>query len=418
MDNFLNEFLYHPEQYKLLINAYKGVFGLFSDNLEQAENNSHISKVLTYNKISFQRIDISDCIYSLSTLLSNTTVLIMLGISASAAYADKLSAWNLLSSDKKADILEITGYYALLTNYITVTEEYGYVSGKFNVVDFTMKDIYGNVCVRNVDYYYKDNKLFLLKSYSSDELYKTKYYTLEDITVDANTTEDKISAALDINYDKNFTKIDFNESLRSFIKATAKGPVFSTIEHSLSEYEALEDIKVFDKFNAGDEKKQYWMSNQSDGIYTDFDFLVSVPVSLLQSEADIDHSRLKYIQSFFEKIKPAYTNFVFSPELSVSDIYKVNLEATEKIISDMALEILDIIQRIESVEILNSKPLDDSVKVLPLNEYREEFFYCDTDFLADQLVLHDSEMYILNTISPYDKIEASESVDIQLIPKN
>lgn len=314
MSNFFDEFLYNKEQFALLTNAYRGVFELLNENIREIDRRTSISKLLTYKRIGFQRINITDAIYSISNLLNNGTVILNLGLDISASYSQKLSKWNSLSLMKKVELLDVAGYSALLVGYIGSDSDNNPISSKFNIVDFELTDTNNNAYVRNVDYVFQDNKIFLLREFSSDELYRSKFLIMRDIVIDTSTTEDVLGSTLQIPYTEEFTKMEYNETLRSFVEAAAGGPTLNNLNQSLSRYKTLEGVKVYDRYSAPESKQSFWGHDGYVGNLTTFDFLVALPLKFAYNS-----ERLQCITNFFGKIKPAYTNFAFAPLMDVSD---------------------------------------------------------------------------------------------------
>lgn len=380
MNNFFNEFLYKKEQFSLLTGAYKGVFDLLNENVKEIDRNTSISKLLTYRRIGFQRINITDAIYSLNGLLNNNTIVMNLGLDASASYNQKLTIWESLTPSKKAELLDIAGYSVFLTSYIRLNAEDEFMASKFNIVDFELTDTNNNIYIRNIDYVFKDNKIFLLREFSSDELYRSKFLLMKDIVIDTSITEDVLGSALDIPYSQELTKTDYNEILRSFVEAAAGGPNISGLSKSLNKYRALDGISVYDKFNAPQEKKAFWGSDGYVGELTAFDFVISIPIEVLnQSE------KLAYIKSFFSKIKPAYTNFIFSPDLVIKDIFHVKY--TKQQVDILTKSVLsDRLNGKDKPKFLFKKNFNDTYRFSKLRlESEDDYYQYDNNSFVDDL---------------------------------
>ena len=68
---FLEDFIYKPEQQQVMKTAVGGALNMLKARVDEVDRNINLSKLLTYKRIQFQRIDITNIAYSLSSLLNN-----------------------------------------------------------------------------------------------------------------------------------------------------------------------------------------------------------------------------------------------------------------------------------------------------------------------------------------------------------
>lgn len=412
MSNFFDEYLYRKEELNILSKAYEGAFGMIKDTVDEVSRNANISKLLTYRRIKFQTIDASEATYTLSSLLNNNSVMTAMGIDPNMSLNEKIKLWETLNISDKMSVLDTAGYSILLTSFQKIESAEDHSSVKFNVVDFEITDINNVPLIRNIDYMFSDNKLFILKEFSVSEAYKKKQLILKNIVIDTNATEDILGVPLNIPYSNEFTKTDYNETLRSFIQAAAGGPTLNKLEVALSKYKVLEGVKVYDKYNAPDDKRAFWGAQGFLGDLTAFDFLVSLPISFLYNA-----EKLEYITNFFSQIKPAYTNFTFAPQLLIvdklilkykKDVIKLgivsklkdNIKAKEVIAKEVSFKVSDgIAKEDDKITILAAHELTDKLKAAEKVKLLNRSSACDRIITSNEEVSFKQKSLITDTLN-------------------
>lgn len=404
MNNFFDEYLYKKEEYDVLQKAYQGAFGIVKSHVDDIARNTIISKTSTFKKIRFQMIDVSNALYTMSSLLNNNSVIAIMGLVPSTPYDQKLEAWSALSPSQKADILDVTGYSILLTSYSAITDSDNYSSAKFNIVDFELSDINNNHYVRNVDYVFRDNKLFILKEFSINETYTKKSLILKNITIDTNSTEDVLGVPLNIPYSDQFTKTEYNETLRSFIQAAAGGPTLANLNIALARYKTLEGVKVYDRHSAPPSKKSFWGFDGYIGELTAFDFLVALPLTFAYNSEKLD-----YIANFFNQIKPAYTNFKFIPQKTTTDRLILKYQK-DKLSMTPVFNIPEKITHKETKKFMTFKILNDGYNVIAYRYGDDAQFFTDSGKYTDRCTANDSLIALCMSRSIKEKLDASDSM--------
>lgn len=314
MSNFFNDYASNPEQSKIIKKSFEGLFDILQLQAQEISRNHNISRVLTYRRIQFQKIDMSDAIYSLTDLLNDASIMSVVGIEHNKPFNQKLELWNKMSPMEKANLLDIANYSIMLTSFSHLLSEDEFMARKFNVIDFELTDLSNNKYIKNVDYVFYDNKLFLLRQFNSDDIYRQKYLILKDIVIDMNTTEGILGERLNIPYNYEFTKTDYTETLKGFVEAAAGGPTLDNLTKALGRYKALDEVKIYDKYSANKVMSTFWGSNGYMGTLSNFDFIISMPIKFVYKP-----EKLEYIRKFFTQIKPSYSNFIFTPELDTKD---------------------------------------------------------------------------------------------------
>lgn len=322
--SFIEDFIYKPEQQKVLTTAIGGSIDILRSSVDEVDRNIVLSKLLTYKRIQFQRIDITNVAYSLNSLLNNSQVISLMGGSKNTSMAKRLEMWNSMTSLEQANILDMTGYYLEFTDNILSNLTDDLKNRRFDIVDFELCDLGNNMLVRNVDYVFFDNKLMLLKEFlDSSSNYKKKYLIMKNIVIDIGLTESVLGGFMHMPSNKELTKVEYNEILKGFTEAASKGPNIGEYRSALNRYKSLEGVRVYDKTNADATRRHFWGSDNKIGDFTSFDFIVSMPVQLVYKP-----EKLQYIINFFNQTKPAYTNFIFSPELTITDVIPMKAKPT------------------------------------------------------------------------------------------
>ena len=320
---FLEDFIYKPEQQQVMKTAIGGALNMLKASVDEVDRNINLSKLLTYKRIQFQRIDITNIAYSLSSLLNNSQVISLMGGSKNMSLEKRLEMWNSMTALEQANILDMAGYYLELTDDILSSLTDDLKKKRFDIIDFQLCDLGNNLLIRNVDYVFYDNKLMLLKEFLDDGNYKKKYLIMKNIVIDAGLTESVLGGFMHMPSNKELTKVEYNEILKGFTEAASKGPIIGEYRAALNRYRSLEGVRVYDKLNADPTRRHFWGDDDKLGEFTKFDFIVSMPVRLVYKP-----EKLEYIINFFNQTKPAYANFVFSPELAVTDTIPMKAKPT------------------------------------------------------------------------------------------
>ena len=322
--SFLKDFIHKSEQREIMSSAINGALDILKANVDEVDRNINLSNLLTYKRIQFQRIDITNVAYSLNSLLNNSQVISLMGGDRNTSMSKRLEMWNSMNAIEQANILDLAGYYLEFTDDILSTITDDLRKRRFDIVDFELCDLENNILVKNVDYVFYDNKLMLLKEFlDSSSNYKKKYLIMKNIVIDIGLTENVLGGFMHMPSNKELTKVEYNEILKGFTASASKGPIVGEYRTALNRYKSLEGVRVYDKVNADATRRHFWGTGDKIGDFTNFDFIVSMPVQLVYKPEKLD-----YIVNFFNQTKPAYANFVFSPELPIVDIIPMKAKVT------------------------------------------------------------------------------------------
>ena len=137
---FLEDFIYKPEQQQVMKTAIGGALNMLKASVDEVDRNINLSKLLTYKRIQFQRIDITNIAYSLSSLLNNSQVISLMGGSKNMSLAKRREVCNSMTALEQANILDMAGYYLELTDNILASLTDDLKKKKFDIIDFQLCD--------------------------------------------------------------------------------------------------------------------------------------------------------------------------------------------------------------------------------------------------------------------------------------
>lgn len=390
--NFFDEYMYDKNQKKIFEKITKDAIDIINEKIDDAKDNLLLYKKTVYKRIKYQKIDISSSRYSVESLVDMSDVIILMD-SSELSHTEKIQKWNQYSTEEKVSILDKIGFYTFLSNNVIVIP--APISKTFKIIDFNVLDMKNTPLLRNVDYYYIDNKLYLLKEFNSNTLAYNNFIILTDIVYDDNSSENGLGVTLQIPYADTFTKIEYFEMMKNFTKCMALGPTLSNISSQFSELETLKNISVYDKYNAPPSMKDFWNYNGTVGKLNDFDFMVLMPIEYIN-----DDNKMATILDFFKLAKPAYTNYIMSPTLFIKD--KINKDNINMVI-EITCETVpgeggnggslfkDVIEMSETKDdTIIEVDARDTVVVVSYEEYIRERTY-DYKYTYDGITFYDNE---------------------------
>lgn len=382
--SFLEEFMYQPEQKEIMSSAISGALDIVKSSVGETERNINLSNLLTYKRIQFQRIDITNIAYSLNSLLNNSQVVSLMGGDKSTSMSKRIESWHSMTAVEQATILDLAGYYLEFTDDILSTITDDLKKRRFDIVDFELCDLENNTLTRNIDYVFYDNKLMLLKEFlDSSSNYKKKYLIMKNIVIDIGLTESVLGKFMHMPSNKELTKVEYNEILKGFSASAAKGPIVGEYRTALNRYKSLEGVRVYDKMNADPTRRHFWGTGDRIGDFTKFDFIVSMPVQLVYKPEKLD-----YIINFFNQTKPAYANFVFSPELPITDTIPMKAKATLFKTSGSMTGLKDKQRYSDSQKGMLNISFHDMYRTLLVSN-NEIIYETDKDHCVDVIIMND-----------------------------
>lgn len=390
--SFFDEYMYDKDQKKIFEKIMKDTVDIINEKIDDTKDNLLLYKKTVYKKIRYQKVDISSSRYSIDSFVDTSDVIILMD-SSSLTHNERVQKWNDYTIEEKVSILDKTGFYTFLSDNVIVIP--APISKTFKIIDFNVLDMKNIPLLRNIDYYYIDNKLYLLRELNSNLASYNNFVILTDIVYDDNSSENGLGVTLQIPYANTFTKIEYFEMMKNFTKCMALGPTLSNIASQFSELETLKNISVFDKYNAPPSMQGFWNYKGGVGSLNDFDFLVSMPLEYIN-----DDDKMGTILDFFKLAKPAYTNYIMSPTLILRDkINKDNIHMTVEITCETIpgeggkdgssfKDIIDIYETKDGTEI--EMEVSDTVYVVSYEEYIRERRY-DDKYKYDGMTFFDGE---------------------------
>lgn len=308
---FYRDNAFNFDEFKCLDYILKSSRDLLNELADTAYDNSTIESMRAYSKVPIQIIDASSACYNLGEFLGNHDVLTMTGlINRKNGLADRARAWEELPIKIKMLALDYSNLSILLISKKEMEFAKDEYHLEFNVVNFELYTSSGERLIHGTDYYFYQNKIYLLKFGTERWELRDKLLVVKNMIIDYNFVENSLGDSLKVFYNKNFTKTEYKDTLTAFTKAALGGPTVGNLNSSFSEDVSMDGIKVVDFKNAPPNKKIFWEKQD----LTPFDFMVTIPIAFLKKV-----EKLEYIQTFFNNIKPAYTNFIFVPEMVQKD---------------------------------------------------------------------------------------------------
>ncbi|MCX8074110.1 MAG: hypothetical protein N2749_00800 [Clostridia bacterium] len=329
LPSFYKDYANDLEAFKILLQAYEEVFSIISDYIDQTSDDLIINKMGTYKSIPFQRIDVTDATYDISELLyKDSTNLYLQTIeyeTSNLSISDKINIWNnKLTIKQKMDILDLHEKYV---SFISLKDIADTNKNKTpEIIDFELYDDKGNRMIKNLDYSFKNNVLYLFRKLSTKDEYGKRIIILKNIFLDYNTPENTLGLSLKIPYDKNFTKNEYRDLMEAFLYGALGGPTVRNFNNSFKTLLYKSGFTVHDQKTNDAIKKTFWYPEHGRSRLGPFDFIVSMPV-----ESYYDTDRYKIIKKYISMIAPAYTNYVVSPEIEYKDILDIRSSKREKI---------------------------------------------------------------------------------------
>jgi hypothetical protein len=181
------------------------------------------------------------------------------------------------------------------------------------VVDLKLFDNTNKELVRNTDFALKNNRLYLLGDCAKRTL--GKIFTMKDIYVDFNTSEDLLGRNVGLPYDNKLTKNEYREVAQMLIYAALGGPTIHNIKNAISTVSGMEGVQVFDKYTKDSIRSQYWSADRNDRLH-EFDFLISLPGMYTDNP-----EKLQIFINYLKKIKPTDSDFFLSTLNPILDAY-------------------------------------------------------------------------------------------------
>jgi hypothetical protein len=368
LNNFYKEFSYGSNKFDLLMESYQGIFDLLHDVTDQMIDNVVIPDVGIYSYMPVQLIAIDDGLYEINNILIDDSIITNYGMSG-MTMDQRITYWNeTMPVGDKIAILDYVKKYV----YLTTTRQGNPDPRNYEIIDLTLQTISGEILIRNVDYAFSDNKIYLLKNIPS--YYKNnKKIIATNIAIDYRSAENIIGNKVFTPYREAITKNEYRDIVQTFAGVGLVGPTVKNLNDTLNILIKSGQFKVVDYPSATGNYKAFWdESIRGDKALNRFDFLIMTPPDIV-ADANI----LEMITDYLKLVKLSYTDFYISPYIDILEKYRLNqltnkvsflpgFSHTDKISSaeqkklQSTLTHKDIIRKVEDVVYIYQKILKDT----------------------------------------------------------
>jgi hypothetical protein len=405
LPNFYQEYSVDPEAFRTLLQSFEEVFGMLNDYVGQIGDDFIINKSGTYKKIPYQRFDAADATYELDDLLLSDIITMQFGLQG-LSLTDRINKWkNEFTVKQKMDALDIHGANIMLMSLKDVTGNNNDIPP--TIIDFELYDEKNQRMIKNLDYGFRNNILYLFRRLSQRDSTGRRIIIMKDIFLDYNNPEKTLGSYIGIPYDETYTKNEYRDIMESFLYASLGGPTIKNLNESFGTISYEEGFTVYDHKTKDIIKKSFWERRDDGKQLGIYDFLISMPL-----EAYYNQDKYGIIKKYLDIMKPSYTNYVLSPELTISEKIDMRLDGHETVKNYInAGTIKDKISGSDGIKNLQSARFNDTINNIGTVYYFDDGAICDseTGYLVTDTRLAD------NTpgIAPY-----LDKVFITLIPKN
>ena len=386
ISNFYKEYSDNPDSFRELLKSFEEVFQMLYDYTDQGADNFLIDKSSTYKKIPFQRLDVTEATYNISDLVLSDSVAMQLGMYG-LLLDKRIDMWNNeITMKQKMDALDIFGTTVMLLSFKDI--ESSVPDAPPVIMDFELFDDDNNQMIRNLDYAFRNNVLYLFRDLGDKNIIPRRNIILKNIYLDYNMSEKLLGKNTGIAYDANFTKNEYRDIMQSFLYSSLGGPTVSNINSSFESISYKQGFTVYDSKTTDPIKKAFWAWRVDGRSLTPFDFLVSMPI-----ESYYNESKFNMIKNYLKIMKPAYTDFIISPELIIKEILNMKAREKEAWKTLSALRAIDKIKKIDTNKRLMrlriiGEPIYEVLKAdgVNINSFYDGVFHYDSGTMLSDII--------------------------------
>lgn len=224
LPDFYNQYAYDANTFKPLLDAYEGAYKLVAEIIEQVADDQIISKRGTYRRIPFQLINVTDATYDLAQVLSSQKIIDQFGL-GNLSMDQKMDNWNkTMTITEKMDILESYGAYATLAS---VDKSTGKLKN-INVVSFEAYTDTQIPLIKNLDYAYRNNNLYLFRDIGENRAGQQRSLILKNIYIDLHSAE-YLGKFIGVNYNNALVKMNSETCHKHFCMQHLEGLQLKTL---------------------------------------------------------------------------------------------------------------------------------------------------------------------------------------------
>lgn len=321
LSNFYKDFAYGQNKFEFIASFLQDLYELIYGLMDQSINNSIIPGVGVYDYIPCQIFPTETAYYDVNELLLDTDMLAYYqsihGVNLSAMPINaRISYWhNTMTAKEKVELLDYKSKYIYLTTQKTGSPD----KKNYDVVSFNLLTVNGKELIRNVDYAFENNKVYLLRNLPA---YANNIKLIaENIAIDYNLPERMIGNRVRTSYTPSLTKNEYRDIVQTLLYVGLGGPTISNLNQTLNLLLGDAQFKVVDYPSATEQYIGYWsIETLKEKALGRFDFLILAPPDIV-ADANI----LKVVKDYLRLIKLAYTNFVITPYIEKVDYLQLRL---------------------------------------------------------------------------------------------
>ena len=204
LNNFYKEFSYGSDKFETQMQIYTELFDLLYDMIDQTADNLVIPNIGIYSYMPIQLIQVGDAIYDVGEILIDAKIVSGYNLSG-LTLGERIAYWNdTMPINDKVAILDTKKKYI----YFSTTRDGNLDQRNYPVIDFNLQTIKGRNLIKNVDYAFHDNKVYLLRNIS--EYYKDDGKLIAtNIAIDYNAVENLIGKKVYTPYKEVLTKNEY-----------------------------------------------------------------------------------------------------------------------------------------------------------------------------------------------------------------
>lgn len=418
LSNFYKEFSYGDNKFEFLMQFYEELSNMLNDVIDQFINNIIVPDTGIYHYIPIQLISVGDSTYDINSILVDPDIINAYNL-ASMTLPQRIAYWNNeMPIAHKIAILDSKKKYI----YLTTTRQGNLDQRNYEVIDFTLHTIKGKTLIRNVDYAYNSNKIYLIKNISN-------YYNdnssliLKNIAIDYHQVEKAIGTKVFTPYSDVITKNEYRDIVQTLLYVGLGGPMLKNLNETLNTLIGSGQFKIIDQASATDHYKTFWdQSIRGDRALNRFDFLIMSPPDVVT-----DANVLSIITNYLKKIKLSHTDFFISPYIDITESYRMNqlpelfeyktifhmierIKASNKISLRQKKNLKDIFHSHDNVLIAQAKEFFDQYK---MKELSHDFHLGFAFTHLDPLTIHSEKTYFIQQMHHKETIRYIEDFLLQ-----
>lgn len=317
LSNFYKEYKDDSESIDFLFDIFEDIGLLIEEYLYSVKRNQVISSMEAFRRFHFAAFEGHSACYDIEELLTLDSNASYIGLSGDVT--KRVEAWNTtVSKSNKVKLLNRTGHY------IGLSAKRDSDTYEPEIVDLTLKNIHRTELIKNVEYIFENNRVYLLGSLATETVSNSRLIAT-DVFVDYDFPYELLGKRIGIPYSSDITKPEYRDFIQMVAYVAVKGPTLKNLKSAFNTLAGWEGSNIVDMISAKGARQDMWL-NPSTAILTPFDFLVTIPASAASTVGYTDgvlgpkDERLGIFSSFLDVVKPTDTAYILAlSELIIED---------------------------------------------------------------------------------------------------